>query len=260
MAEVLVRQEGAIARVVLSNPRKFNAMTLDMWESVPRVLDSLDADPSIRLVVLEGDGDQAFVSGADISQFGAERSSREGQARYGRAVEAAYQAPIRCSKPVVAKIRGICMGGGLGLAAACDLRFARDDARFRMPAAKLGLGYGVAGTRRFLEVLGTQNALDIFLSARIFDAADALRMGFVCRVEPAERFDRVVDDWCQAAAANAPLAMRAAKRTINALLLDREDRDMKAVDAGISACAASEDFKEGARAFLEKRAPVYRGI
>lgn len=259
MPELIVRREGPIGRVVFSNPAKYNAMTVDMWLALPRVLAELEADRSIRLVVLEGEGSKAFVSGADISQFESQRTDAETQARYNRAVEEAYSAPVRCTKPVIAKIRGICMGGGLGLAAACDMRFASDDARFRMPAGRLGLGYSAVGVRRFLNVLGPQNTFDIFFSARIFGAADALQMGFLSRVESGDRLDTVVDEWCTAVAGNAPLTLSALKQTVGQLMLDRADRDMAAVEAAIARCYASADYREGARAFMEKRPPVFRG-
>jgi enoyl-CoA hydratase/carnithine racemase len=258
MPELIVRREGPIGHVVFSNPVKYNAMTVDMWLALPRVLTELEADRSIRLIVLEGEGSKAFVSGADISQFESQRTDADAQARYNQAVEEAYSAPVRCTKPVVAKIRGICMGGGLGLAAACDIRFASDDARFRMPAGRLGLGYNAVGVRRFLNVLGPQNTLDIF-SARIFNAADALHMGFLSRVESGDRLDVVVDEWCAAVATNAPLTLSALKQTVGQLMLDRADRDMASVEAAIARCYASADYREGARAFMEKRPPVFRG-
>lgn len=259
MAKLDVRRDGAVGRVVFSNPGKYNAMTQDMWEALPAALAGLDEDPAVRLIVMEGDGDQAFVAGADISQFATQRTTEDAQQRYNEVVDLAYGAPGRCSKPVVAKIRGICMGGGLGLAAACDLRFCTDDARFRMPAGRLGLGYDVAGVQRLMAVLGLQNTLDIFFSARTFDAADAQRMGFVSRVAPRADFGALVDGWCEQTAANAPLTLRAAKRTAYALLRDPDQRDMAAVQAAIAACGTSDDYREGARAFMQKRTPVFKG-
>ncbi len=259
MPELIIDRAGPIGRVVFSNPEKYNAMSYDMWAGLPGALQAFDADPQIRLIVLEGAGEKAFVSGADISQFESQRTDPQAQARYNEAVDAAYKAPVRCSKPVVAKIRGICMGGGLGLAAACDLRFCTEGSRFRMPAGRLGLGYNVAGVRRFLQVFGLQNTLDIFFSARIFDAGEALRMGFVTRVEAPAAFDAAVNAWCEAVAVNAPLTLRALKKTANALISDPDQRDMDAVNAAIAACGASDDFREGARAFMEKRTPQFQG-
>ena len=259
MAELVVDRDGPIGRVVFSNPEKYNAMTHDMWSGLSDALQEFDADPAVRVVVLEGAGTKAFVSGADISQFETARTDPAAQARYNASVESAYLAPVRCSKPVVAKIRGICMGGGLGLAAACDMRFCTSDSRFRMPAGRLGLGYNVLGVRRFIAVFGLQNTLDIFFSARIFGAAEALRMGFVSRVEEPASFDAAVDDWCRSVADNAPLTLRALKRTASELIRDPDDRDMAAAEAAIAACFTSEDYREGARAFMEKRAPVFQG-
>jgi enoyl-CoA hydratase len=150
VAELIKRRDGAVGWITFSNPARHNAMTYDMWRALPEALTAFDADPAVRVVVLAGDGDKAFVSGADISQFEQQRANEDARAEYNRVVEAAYLAPILAAKPVVAKIRGICMGGGLGLAAACDVRFAADDAVFRMPAARLGLGYSFNGMRRFV--------------------------------------------------------------------------------------------------------------
>lgn len=260
MGELIIRRDGPVGRVIFSNPAKYNAMSYEMWMALPKALKDFDADSAIRLVVLEGDGSKAFVSGADISQFESRRSDADGQADYNRAVEVAYLSPIECSKPVIAKIRGICMGGGLGLAAACDIRFCSDDARFRMPAARLGLGYNSIGVRRFLDVFGLQNTLEIFYTARIFGAADALKMGFVNRVETPDALDGVVDEWCAMVASNAPLTLKALKLTVNELGRDANDRDMEAVRSALAACYASDDYREGAAAFMQKRPPVFRGV
>ncbi|HUX25989.1 MAG TPA: enoyl-CoA hydratase-related protein, partial [Burkholderiales bacterium] len=160
MAELITRKENAVGWVIFSNPSKLNAVSHDMWAALPKAIAGFDADPEVRMIVITGDGDRAFISGADISQFEKARGSAEAQAIYNEAVVAAYEAPVLCSKPVVARIRGICMGGGLGLAAACDVRIAADDAVFRMPAGRLGLGYNYTGVKRFVQILGAANTAD----------------------------------------------------------------------------------------------------
>ena len=259
MADILVHRNGPVGTVVISNVDKFNAMTTQMWRALPQRIAELDADPAIHAIVLVGDGDKAFVSGADISQFGAERGDAASQQVYGDAVDAAYMAPVRASKPVIAQIRGICMGGGLGLAAACDIRICSDDARFRMPAGRLGLGYKPAGVHRFVALIGVQNSFDIFLSARVFDAAEALRIGFVSRVVPVAQLEEQVQALAAAIADNAPLTAHAVKLSINSFIGEGADGDAAAAQAAADACNASEDYREGVLAFEQKRRPVFTG-
>jgi len=259
MAGIGVRKDGPVGTIVISNPDKYNAMTSDMWRALPEQMAQLDADPEIRVIVLTGDGEKAFVSGADISQFGDQRTDPAAQATYNAAVDAAYMAPAKTGKPTLAKIRGICMGGGLGLAAACDIRICADDARFRMPAGRLSLGYSQAGVKRFAALIGVQNTYDIFYSARIFDAQDALRMGFVVRVVPAAALDAEVAAMAAAMAENAPLTAKAVKLAMNAFLDNPAARDSPAVLEAVEACNLSEDYREGVRAFAEKRKPHFTG-
>jgi enoyl-CoA hydratase len=257
MAQVFSRRDGAVATVVISNPAKYNAMNPEMWQSLSEILDSLERDPEVYAIVLEGDGPKAFVSGADISRFGdggpAAKNENEAEA------EMPYMAPMRCTKPVIAKIRGICMGGGLGLAAACDVRICSDDAVFRMPAGRLGLGYAYEGINRYVELIGPANTLDIFFSARKFDSAEALRMGFVMRVVPAAQLDAQVAEYCALIADNAPLTLRAAKQAVVTSLKGGEAGHRAKLQAMIAQCAASADFKEGKAAFMEKRKAVFKG-
>jgi enoyl-CoA hydratase/carnithine racemase len=260
MAELITRRENAVGWIIFSNPGKYNAVSQDMWLALPKAIAGFDADPEVRLLVITGDGDKAFISGADISQFEKARGSADAQAVYNQAVVDAYEAPVKCSKPVVAKIRGICMGGGLGLAAACDIRFAAEDAVFRMPAGRLGLGYNYTGIKRFVQILGAAGTADIFFSARKFNAADALAMGFVNRVLPLADFDRELAAYCQMVAENAPLTLAAAKFTIRQTGLDPEARDLKQAARMIEACFDSEDYREGRRAFMEKRTPNFKGM
>ncbi|MBE0613115.1 MAG: enoyl-CoA hydratase/isomerase family protein [Burkholderiales bacterium] len=259
MGELIARKENAVGWVIFSNPTKFNAVSQDMWMALPKAIAGFDADPEVRLIVITGAGEKAFISGADISQFEKARGSADAQAIYNQAVVDAYEAPVRCSKPVVAKIRGICMGGGLGLAAACDVRFASADSVFRMPAGRLGLGYNYTGINRFTQIIGAAGTADIFFSARKFDAADALRMGFLNRVLPAGDLDREVAAYCALVAENAPLTLAAAKFAIRQTGLDPAARDLAHTARMIEICFDSEDYREGRRAFMEKRKPKFQG-
>jgi enoyl-CoA hydratase/carnithine racemase len=259
MAELITKRDGAVATLLFSNPKKLNAMTYDMWRAVPARMAELDADPAVRVIVVAGDGEKAFISGADISQFESLRGTADAQAEYNKAVEAGYSAPMHCSKPVIARIRGICMGGGLGFAAACDLRICSEDSTFRMPTARLGLGYSPTGVRRFMNVIGAANTVDIFVSARKFDAADALRMGFVSRVVPTAQLEKAVTEYCEMVAENAPLTVKAAKFAVQQWMKDPPDRDLAAARKMVDVCFGSEDHKEGRRAFMEKRNPQFHG-
>jgi len=259
MAKLITTRDGAVATVLFSNPKKMNAMTYDMWRAVPETLAALDADPGVHAIVVAGDGDKAFISGADISQFENLRGTAEAQAEYGRAVEEAYLAPLQCSKPVIARIRGICIGGGLGFAAACDLRICSSDSVFRMPAARLGLGYSATGMRRFMNVIGAANTGDIFFTARKFDAEEALRMGFVSRVVSPAKLEKTVAETCETIAQNAPLTIAAAKFALQQWLKEPAERDLAAAQKLVEACFASADHKEGRAAFMEKRKPKFSG-
>jgi enoyl-CoA hydratase len=259
MAELKTSIADGVATVVFSNPPRMNAMTYDMWQAVPKVFAELDANPAVRVIVCAGDGEKAFISGADISQFEKLRGTVEAQIVYNKAVENAYVAPMNTTKPVIARIRGICIGGGLGFAAACDLRICSEESVFRMPAARLGLGYSPSGVRRFMNVLGAANTIDLFMSARKLDAKEALRMGFVSKVVPAAELEKTVADYCKLVAENAPLTVAAAKYAVQQWQKDEKDRDLAKAMKMVEACFASEDHQEGRKAFMEKRTPAFKG-
>jgi enoyl-CoA hydratase/carnithine racemase len=258
--ETLVgRKDGAVGWMVFNSPLRRNAVSLDMWRAIPAVLDAFEADPEVRVVVFTGAGDRAFVSGADISQFEAERHDAAAEARYSQASAAANAAMTGLSKPSIAMIRGYCIGGGLAVALTCDLRLCSEEARFAIPAARLGLGYGFAGVKALIDVVGPAIAKEILFTARQFGAEEALRVGLVNRVAPAGDLEGLVREYAHMIGANAPLTVRAAKIAAREALRDPDKRKLADVEAAVAACFDSADFREGRTAFMEKRAPHFRG-
>jgi enoyl-CoA hydratase/carnithine racemase len=253
------RKDGHIGWMTFNNPVRRNAVSLDMWRAIPEVLGAFEADPEVRVVVFTGAGDRAFVSGADISQFEAERHDATAEARYSKASAAASAAMTGLSKPSIAMIRGYCIGGGLAVALTCDLRLCSEDARFAIPAARLGLGYGFAGVKALIDVVGPSVAKEILFTARQFSAEEALRIGLVNRIAPAGELEGVVRDYAAMIGANAPLTLRAAKLAAREAMRDPERRRLADVEAAVAACFDSADFKEGRTAFMEKRTPQFRG-
>ena len=190
--KLIARKDGAIGWVIFNNPEKRNAMSLEMSEATAATMESYAKDPEVRVVILRGQGDKAFISGADISQFKERRSNAE-QVKAAEAISERTNKAIReCPKPVIAMIRGYCMGGGLGTAVVCDLRIASDDSRFGVPAAKLGVGYRFNGIRRLSEVVGPQFTAEIFYTGRQFSAQEALQMGLINRMLPAAELEKYV--------------------------------------------------------------------
>ena len=251
------RKDGAIGWMIFDNPARRNAISVGMWESIPRVLDDFAADAAIRVVVVAGAGDKAFVSGADISQFESQRSTPEAVQRYEEIGDAAQLKLQHFDKPTVAMVRGYCLGAGVNIANVCDLRIAGDDARFGIPAARIGLGYRASSMKNLVDVVGAAYAREIMLTARQFTAAEAKHMGLVHHVVPAGELEEFTREYCETIAANAPLTMRAAKRIIREV--SRSEYDTALCKRWVKECFDSADYAEGRKAFMEKRKPAFQG-
>jgi enoyl-CoA hydratase/carnithine racemase len=257
--KMLSERQGRVGIMTFNNPEKHNAVSFEMWEAAERILDSFENDPEVRVVVLTGAGGKAFVSGADISKFESERASEEAVQRYNAMVEKVYGRIYRFPKPTIAMIRGYCIGGGLNLAICCDMRYATEGSRFALPAAKLGLGYGYKGLRRYIETIGPVATKEIFFTARQVNAAEALRWNMVNAVIADDALESTVLGVANTIADNAPLTVATIKRSTVEILKDQAEHDVAACDAMVAACFASNDYREGRKAFMEKRKPQFTG-
>ncbi|MEJ1161102.1 enoyl-CoA hydratase [Prosthecomicrobium sp. N25] len=250
---------GAVGRLLVDHPARRNAVSLAMWRAIPGAVRALEAHPDVRVILVAGAGDLAFVSGADISEFAEVRRDARSGAAYERANAEAFAAIRTAAKPTVAVIRGFCLGGGMGLAVACDLRIASEDAVFGIPAGRLGVGYPPDCMRDVVNAVGPMRAKELFFTARRVPAPEALAIGLLTRVVPAAELAGEAERLAAEIAGNAPLTLRAAKAAVGLVAGDPASADAASVLALTEACFDSEDFAEGRTAFLEKRAPVFRG-
>ena len=256
---VIVEKKGAVGHITFNDPAKHNAMSYEMWAAVEPALANFEKDDEIKVVVLTGAGGKSFVSGANISQFDKLRTGPDAVAEYERVAEGAQNALYNFLKPTVARIQGYCIGGGLNIALCCDIRIASEDSSFSIPAGRMGLGYRFTAIRNLATAVGPANALDIFLSARRFDAKEAQRMGVVHFTSPTEGLNDLVDDYVSKIVANAPLTLQAGKKMIREFQKLPSNSDLDLMRDLVLKCFESEDYKEGKRAFAEKRAPVFKG-
>lgn len=257
--KMIAEKKNGIGWITFNQPEKRNAVSVEMWAAIPEIVTAFDADDEVRVIVMKGAGDRAFIAGADISEFGEKRNSPEATKYYDAVSAEAHAALVKSPKPVIAMINGFCVGGGVAVALSADIRIAADNTRFAVPAARLGLGYGAGGLDRLIGIVGPSFAKEIFFTARQFSHDEALAMGLVNRVVPAAELEAYVLDYAGKIADNAPLTMRAAKMTIDELMKDPARRDMEKCEAAIEACFASADYVEGRTAFMEKRKPQFKG-
>jgi len=257
--KIIAEVDGAVGWLRINQPERRNAISLEMWQGLADATAAFEADAGVRVVVIHGVGGRSFAAGADISEFEQQRANAEQKQRYGEVAARGQNGLAQLSKPLVAMIQGYCIGGGLGIALQADVRIAAEGARFGIPAARLGLGYEYAGLATLARLVGPSVAKDILFSARQLDAAEALRIGLVNHVHAPDALESRVRDYAATIAANAPLTLHAAKAAMRLFERYSEHADAPAVDALVARCFDSEDYREGRRAFMDKRTPLFKG-
>ena len=257
--KILSKKNGPIGHLIFNNPEKRNAFSLDMSLAAADVLEDFAGDDAIRVIVLSGAGDKAFVSGGDISKFDAARASKEDVANYNKTGERFRTLLKGSAKPTIAMIRGYCLGGGMAIALNCDLRISTEDASFGIPAAKLGIGYAADRLGQLVDLVGPSAAKDILFTGRRVPAQEALRLGIVNYVVAANELEAFVESYAGTLAGNAPLSILSSKRVIDEYVKDADTRDTALCNRVVADCFASQDYVEGRRAFMEKRKPAFTG-
>lgn len=257
--KMISRQHDGVGWMIFNNPERHNAISLEMWQAALEIMAGFRADPAVRVMVVTGAGGKAFASGADISKFKDERQEAEALAHYQATTQKAYAAIQGMPIPTIAMVRGYCIGGGTAAAVCCDLRICTENAKFGVPAAKLGLGYGLVRAKPLVDLIGPAYAKEMFFTGRQFTAQEAERMGLVNRVVPDAQLEATVEEIARTIAENAPLTVRCSKLVVGELLKDAQDRDVAATERAVDACFASSDYKEGQAAFADKRKPRFTG-
>jgi enoyl-CoA hydratase/carnithine racemase len=257
--KMIVEVIDGVGWVTFNNPERRNAVMWEMWVAIPKIFEELSARDDVRCCVVKGAGDKAFVSGADISEFAEKRTGEEQSKLYNATSDAAYAAIESFDKPLIAMIQGFCIGGGLAVALSADIRIAADNTVYAVPAAKLGLGYRYPGMKRLVSLVGPAYAKDIFFTGRKYTADEAFHMGLINHLTTLNGLEAKTREYAEMIAENAPLTIAAANYAVQTALAHEADRDFAKLDALVDACFASDDYREGQTAFMEKRKPAFTG-
>ena len=258
--KMLSRVKDGVGYITFNNPEKHNAVSIEMWDALEQILDGFRSSKETKVIVLSGAGGKAFVSGADISKFDKERSSKEAVLSYNKRTQKVYENLETFPKPTIAMIDGYCIGGGLNLAVCCDIRICSEKSKFAMPAAKLSLGYPFSSIKRLFDVMGPGMAKHFMFTAEKISASEALACGLVQKLISEDSIDSYVKDYALNIANNAPLTIKAMKQIGIEISKNSDERDLLLCEKLASACFDSEDYKEGRKAFMEKRKPNFQGL
>ena len=258
-SKMILEIKNQVGYVTFNNPEKHNAVSLEMWESLGEMMNKLEKDNEVRVIVLKGAGGKSFVSGADISKFDKDRSTKEQVLNYNEKTGKLYQSIENFPKPTIAMIDGYCIGGGLNLAVCCDIRICSEKSQFAMPAAKLSLGYPFSSIKRLFDTMGPGMSKHFMFTAERITSNEALNCGLVQKLVKDEELENFVNNYAERISKNAPLTIKAMKQIGIEVLKNSEDRDLVLCEKLVSECFDSEDYKEGRKAFMEKRKPIFLG-
>ena len=257
--QMIVKVKNGVGWMIFNQPKKRNAVSFDMWKSIPKIVNFFESNNNVRVVVMRGAGNKAFISGADISEFEDKRNTKKQVEIYDKATENASNSLINLEKPLISMINGFCIGGGLALSLCSDIRITSQNGLFAVPAAKLGVGYKFSGIKQLMDLVGPSYTKEIFFTGRKFTSDEALKMGLVNAVVKNDELERYIDNLTENIVENAPLTIKAVKISVNEGLKIQLKSDLEKINKLVEECFSSEDYMEGRRAFMEKRRPKFGG-
>lgn len=257
--KIIAEKAGAVGKIIFNNPDKLNAVSLEMWSGLGVAVKAFEADPDVRVIVVSGAGEKSFIAGADVSKYEEERMGENAQEHYAKTGEVGLSALYDSTKVTIAAIDGWCIGGGISVAVCCDLRYCSEQSQFGQPAMRYGIGYRYKSLRRLVDIIGVPASKDMLLGGLRFTAQEAYAKGLVGRVLSEKEFSPFIDDIAGKIGSGAPLTAKQIKFTLATILQDPSARDLDRCEEMFQICYASKDYKEGIRAFAEKRKPVFTG-